>query len=215
MLAVVWNIFKYLLILILPFLMLIRGSIFIHTKYAVGAYPSLVGGLLATTVLLFLYMTFVYAKFTKKIGDEDILQRRILFAFLLVVSYCAYGLFFISADNFKNPQLKKEVREMHPILRMGVSTFILLDRKMIITDGSRQPEDYRKMGLRTPGNSLHYPQSDGYAYALDLRTNNRNELRNQLMIWYFKVLGFKTLRHVGTADHLHVSLYCHDRPGAR
>jgi|GEM_PF-4155451 len=106
MLTVIWTILKYLLILILPFLMLIRGSIFIHTEYALGAYLSLAGGLLATTVLLFLYMTFVYAKFTKKIGDEDNLQRRILFAFLLVVSYCAYGLFFISADNFKNPIVK-------------------------------------------------------------------------------------------------------------
>ncbi len=198
----------------MPFFLLIRGSIYIHTEYDLGGITSLLVGTAMTTVLLFLYMTFVYIKFTKNVGDSDNLQRRILFAFLLVASYCAYGLFFMSVDNFKNPDLKKEVRQMHPILRMGVSTFILLDRSLIITDASRQPEDYKKMGLSTPRNSLHYTQDDGYAYAIDLRTNNRNEFRNQSMRMYFYLLGFNTLRHTGTADHLHISLYCHEHPYA-
>ena len=214
MLAIFWNISKYLLILVLPFFLLIRGSVYIHEQYDLGAFPSLLAGLIATSVLLFLYMTFVYLKITKRVGDEDNLQRRILFSFFLVASYCAYGLFFLSADNFKNPELKKEVSEMHPILRLGVSTFILLDRQMIITDGSRVPEDYKRMRLPTPSASLHYPQKDGYAYALDLRTNGRHEFRNQVMTFYFKLLGFNTLRHSGTDDHLHVSLHCHYLPRA-
>jgi len=215
MFTILWTIAKYLTVLILPFFMLIRGAIYIHKEYDLGAYPSLLAGTIATTILLFIYMTFIYLKITKKFGDEDNLQRRIAFAFFLVVAYCAYGLFFMSADNFKNPDLKKEIRDMHPILRMGVSTFVLIDRKMIITDGSRQPEDYQKMGLRTPNNSMHFKQKDGFAYAIDLRTNNRNEFRNQAMTWYFKLLGFKTLRHTGTADHLHISLYNHKYPRAR
>lgn len=208
-------IIKYLAILILPFLTLVRGSIYIHEHYDLGAYLSLFVGLGITTLLLFVYMTIIYRKVTNKLGDTDNMQRRFLFALALSVGYCIYGIFFISADNFKSPALKKEISEMHPILRLGVSTFVLVDKRLIITDTSRQPEDYRRMGLRTPNNSLHYPQRDGYAYAIDLRTNGRHETRNQLMAIYFRILGFRTLRHTGTSDHLHISLYCHYAKGAR
>ncbi len=199
----------------MPFFILIRGSVFIHNNYNPGPWTSLGGGAIITAILLFIYMTFIYRRFTKKFGDGDNLKRRSLFALALVVLYCGYGLFFISSDNFKNPALKSEISELHPLLRMGVSTFILMDKDMIITDASRVPEDYEKMGLKTANNSLHYKQKDGYVYAIDLRTNNRNENRNKIMQFYFNILGFNTLRHVGTSDHLHVSLTCHYRRGVR
>ncbi|MFT4535465.1 MAG: hypothetical protein ACI9P5_002834 [Saprospiraceae bacterium] len=213
--GILFKIFRVVLVIVLPFLLLIRGSISIHTNYSLGAWMSLAGGAVLTALILFIYMTFIYRRLTKKIGDKDNLQRRSLFAVALVGVYCAYGLFFISSGNMKNPSLQKEITEMHPILRMGISTFILIDKNMIITDASRVPEDYKKMGLKTAKSTLHYKQKDGYAYAIDLRTNGRNEFRNKIMSWYFKVLGFRTLRHVGTDDHLHVSLYCHYRPGGR
>lgn len=213
--GIIFKIFRIVLAIVLPFFLLIRGSIFIHTNYNLGAWLSLAGGAVMTAIILFLYMTFIYRRFTKKFGDSDNLQRRSLFAIALVGIYCAYGLFFISGDNVKNPALRQEITDMHPILRMGISTFILMDKKMIITDASRVPEDYKKMGLKTANNSLHFKQKDGYAYAIDLRTNGRDELRNKMMGIYFKLLGFKTLRHVGTGDHLHVSLYCHYRKNGR
>lgn len=215
MIPLVFRLLKYLFILVLPFFLLVRGSIYIHNNYNPGAWFSLGGGVVLTVVLLFTYMTFIYTRFSRTIGDEDNLKRRLLFALTLVVLYCGYGLFFISSDNVKNPALKAELTDLHPILRMGVSTFILLDKKMIITDASRIPEDYKKMGLKRPGNSLHYRQNDGYAYAFDLRTNNRNEIRNALTAFYFRLLGFRTLRHIGTDDHLHISLRCHYRENAR
>jgi hypothetical protein len=43
-------------------------------------------------------------------------------------------------------------------------------------------------------------------HAVDLRTIGRAEWKNVLLNWYFRSMGFRTLRHVGTADHLHVSL---------
>jgi hypothetical protein len=213
--GILLKILRVVLIIVLPFFILIRGSAFIHNRHDLGPWISLGGGAVITAFLLFIYMTFIYRRFTKKFGDSDNLKRRSLFALALVFLYCGYGLFFISSDNFKNPALKSEITDLHPILRMGVSTFILMDSDMIITDASRVPEDYRKMGLKTAKNSLHYKQKDGYAYALDLRTNNRHETRNKIMRWYFKLLGFRTLRHAGTDDHLHVSLVCHYRRGAR
>ena len=76
----------------------------------------------------------------------------------------------------------------------------------MVTDALRQPVDYSNMGLPTLDNSLHFVQHDGFVHAVDLRTIGRTEWRNALMIGYFRLMGLKTLRHVGTADHLHVSL---------
>lgn len=54
--------------------------------------------------------------------------------------------------------------------------------------------------------SLHFPQDDGWVHAVDLRTTGRPEWRNRALEMAFWVFGFHSLRHVGTADHLHVSL---------
>ncbi len=71
----------------------------------------------------------------------------------------------------------------------------------------REKLDYRLMGLPTKERSLHYVQSTtGYIHALDLRTHGRSKLRNALLKGYFAFLGFGTLRHTGTADHLHISI---------
>ena len=83
-----------------------------------------------------------------------------------------------------------------------------------MTDANRQPEDYRKMGLKSKKNSLHYQQSNGFVHAFDVRTKNRSWLRNGLLQLYFKAMGFNTLRHGGTGDHLHISLKSRDRPCA-
>jgi hypothetical protein len=89
---------------------------------------------------------------------------------------------------------------------MSVGTFLLVDDGLLITDLSRHPSDYEAMGLPVKSHSLHYRQADGYVHAFDLRTKGHSWLRNQLMDGYFTILGFRTLRHVGTADHLHVAL---------
>ncbi|HKL89393.1 MAG TPA: hypothetical protein VJ884_10350, partial [Salinibacter sp.] len=86
------------------------------------------------------------------------------------------------------------------------ATLLLVDEDLLITDLSRHPSDYADMGLPVNPRSLHYRQATGYTHALDLRTKGRGYLRNLLTQGYFSVLGFRTLRHVGTADHLHVSL---------
>src|SRR2546428_6354386 len=62
------------------------------------------------------------------------------------------------------------------------------------------------MGLATNHASPHYRQRDGYGHAADLRTAGRGEARNRLVQLYFWIMGFGTLRHVGTADQPHVQL---------
>lgn len=212
---IIGSIIYYLFLLLLPFILLVRVAVYIHEVYALNGWISLAisGGI--TTVLMIIYFSIMYSKFTGKIGTWMGLKRRMYAAGFMVFAYIAYTLFFISGENVKYDALRKEFRELHPILRLGVSTLVIADRKLIITDASRVPEDYKKMGLKTKGQSLHYKQSSGFTHAIDLRTNNRAEWENTLVKTYFGLMGFNTLRHVGTDDHLHVSLMSHDRPGAK
>jgi hypothetical protein len=204
-----------ILLAILPFVLLIRISVYVHVSYELSAYTCLFVGIGCTTVLLFLYFTVVHGFLTGSIGDYAGIKRRSIIAFLIVLLYGFHALFFFSSSNVKSQELRVEYLQMHPLLRLSTSTLAYMDKKLILTDAERIPEDYRKMGLPSKKASLHYKQSDGYVYALDLRVNDRSEIRNLLMTTYFRMMGFKTLRHLGTADHLHVSLHNHDLPSAR
>ena len=203
-----------IILIIFPFVLLIRGAVYMHEIYQWIPWASLLAGVGFTTILLMIYFTFLYGRLTGSIGGKGWLKRRFWLAMIVVLLFAGQGVFYLSADNMKNQALKKEYTQLHPILRLGISTLVMVDRDMIITDASRVPEDYTKMGLPKKNTSLHYKQSDGFAYAVDLRTNGRSERRNQLVQWYFKMMGFNTLRHGGTGDHLHISLSNHDYPGA-
>jgi len=207
-------IFFILFIAVIPFILLIRLSIWFHIEFQYAAYVSIITAIFAVATLLFIYFSFIHTSITGKFGDYSGVKRRYIIALLFVVLYSGHALFFISGSNIKSKELASEFQNLHPILRLGTSTLTLIDKKLILTDAERAPEDYRKMGLPTKRNSLHYPQSDGYVYALDLRVNGRSELRNSLVKLYYTLMGFNTLRHAGTGDHLHISLHNHDRPGA-
>ncbi len=205
-------ILKIILILILPFILLIRGSVYFHDSYNLIPWVSILLGTGLTVVVIIIYFTVFYGKLTGRIGGFEALVRRMWLAMILVIFYVAHGIFYFSSANLKNKSLQEEIRQVHPILRLSVSTIIHLDKSLVITDANRVPEDYRKMGLRAKNHSLHYKQSDGYTHALDLRTNKRSMLRNFLLQNYFRLMGFNTLRHVGTDDHLHISIKSFDHP---
>ncbi len=215
MLNILFQIFKFAFLLIFPFILLIRGAVYLHDAHHFMPWFSITGGVLLTVVALFIYFSFIYGKISGKFGNTGSIKRRFVIAFLFVFLYAMHGIFYYSGKNLKSSSLKSEITEVHPILRLSVSTVIHLDKSLIITDANRMPEDYKKMGLKSKNHSLHYKQSSGYSHALDLRTNNRSEVRNFLLKWYFNLMGFRTLRHIGTDDHLHVSLKSHDRPYAK
>jgi len=214
MFKLLYNLLKIILLLVLPFVILVRGAVYLHSNYELMPWLAMLGAMGATFVLIFLYMTFFYGKLTGKIGKSGVLYRRTLLAAILVAGYCGYGLIFLSGANAKHDEVRSEYRELHPILRLGVSTLVFMDGDLIVTDASRVTEDYAKMGLPALKNSLHYKQSNGYVHAIDIRTNGRSENRNLAIQTYFKLMGFNTLRHFGTGDHLHISLKSFDVPGA-
>ncbi len=201
------------MVIFFPFIALIRGAVYLHEEYGLWAWVSLLGGMVASALVLFIYLVVILGRFTGRLGSFRTLRRRYWLALALILVYVIPAVSMISNRNTKHDEVRKEFRSLHPILRVGISTLVLLDRSLLITDANRVPEDYRKMGLPTKSASLHYKQSDGFSHAVDLRTRERTAVHNWLVKNYFKLMGFNTLRHIGTADHLHVSLMSHDRPG--
>lgn len=211
---IIYHIFKLILIFTLPFIVLVRGSVYIHEQYNIGARLSIMGGVIFTAFLLLIYIVVIHSKVSGKVSGSKSLKGKAVIALLLVIGFAMNSMYFISGNNFKNPELKSEIRTLNPILRLAVGTLVIADKEAVITDTNRVPEDYQEMGLKSNRSSLHYQQKDGYAYAIDLRVKGKSKLRNFITQWYFKSMGFNTLRHGGTADHLHVSLPCHYRKGA-
>lgn len=203
---------RLIFFVVLPFFLLIRVSVYLHWEYELYPWLAVAGGIISSALVLLFYALYHMYQFTGRLGSLSRIKWTYWIITALVLVYCAPGLLYLSASNAKSEEVRKEFRTLHPVLRMGVSTLTLLDKKLILTDANRYPEDYGKMGLPTKKHSLHYKQSSGFVHAVDLRTRGKSEWRNFLVSWYFRLLGFNTLRHVGTADHLHVSISSHDRP---
>jgi len=189
-------------VLVLPFYLLVGGSVFFY-RQGLPTWPALIAGLLVTALLLLLYSLWI----TKRLSGRLRVPRHVAKLVVgVVAAYCLYALVYVSSLNVKDPGLRAEYRALHPLLRVATSTLVLVDRDLVITDMERDLEDYERMGLPPYERSLHLVQADGFAHAVDLRTLGRRPWRNLLLRGYFMAMGFRTLRHVGTADHLHVSL---------
>lgn len=187
----------------LPFYALIRGAVYLHERQGLPAYVALLGGALLTIVVVTAYGAWLSRRITGRHRVGTVLRW---FALPVVGFYAAYALIYVSAAHVKSPGVQSTYAALHPLLRVALATVILGDPQIVITDLGRVPEDYDRMGLPRNDSSLHYRQRDGYLHAADLRTAGHGAVRNRLVQLYFWSMGFDTLRHVGTADHLHVSL---------
>lgn len=188
---------------VLPFALLIRGGVFAYQEWGIGTWPALFLSAAASAALLGGYAWYVSHRLGARKRARTWLSRA---AMAVGIAYVGYGLVFIASENVKSDDIAAEYSAIHPLLRIAASALILVDPAAVITDANRTPEDYWLMGLPTNEASLHFEQSSGYVHALDLRTNGRPEWRNRLVELGFWALGFHSLRHVGTADHLHLSL---------
>ena len=187
----------------LPFVVLIGGAVWLYRIQAIPTWLALaVSGILAAG-LLTACAARTYQRLTGKTRLRFIFTR---FALPLIVFYCGYTLLYLSSVNTKTEDVQRYYTTVHPLLRVALSTAVLFDRDIVVTDTRRESGDYARMGLPALDNSLHFPQPSGYVHAVDLRTIGRAAWKNMTMVAYFRLLGFRTLRHVGSADHLHVSL---------
>jgi hypothetical protein len=194
---------KVVLIITLPFAVLVRGAVFIHEHGRTPIWVALLVAALLTAAVVTAYAVWMSRRFT---GRARVLPLAKWVALPLVVFYCGYSLLYLASVNAKSAPVRAYYTSLHPLLRLALSTLMLADRDILITDAGRQPEDYGRMGLPQNSRTRHYRQKDGWVHAVDLRTAGRGELKNRGVQLYFWFMGFETRRHVGTADHLHVEL---------
>ncbi len=190
-----------LVAVLLPFWVLLLGSTLLIRLAEVNAWLAIGTSALGTSLLLGIYFFFLSRRLKIKPGRW--IPR---FSLLLVGLYCVYGLIALSPAHVKNPEIRDTYGALHPVIRLALATVVLVDDEMVVTASGRVPEDYATMGLPVYDRSLHFSQPDGFVHAVDLRTIGRPEWQNVLAKLYFRSLGLSVLRHVGTADHLHVSL---------
>ena len=189
----------------LPFLVLVRGSVYFYAQRGWPGWLALTAAGAATLIVVAVYGAWLARRFTGRVRFSGVVKW---VALPLVLGYCSHALLYVSRTNAKT-EVMEEYRATHPLLRLALSTLILANHDLLITDLARVPVDYPRMGLPVNDRTLHYRQRDGWAHAVDLRTNGQGEIANRLVQLYFHLMGFRTLRHVGTADHLHVELPLH------
>jgi hypothetical protein len=188
---------------VLPFVVLVRGSVYFYEARAWPAWLALGAAASCTLVLVGAYGAWVTRRITGRARFSTVLKW---VALPLVAGYGAHALMFLSSSHAADAAVRAEYRATHPLLRIALSTLSLARRDLLITDLSRIPADYPRMGLPVNDGTLHYVQRDGWSHAVDLQTGGRSEIVNRFVEVYFRAMGFRTRRHVGTGDHLHVEL---------
>jgi hypothetical protein len=183
------------IVVVLPFVVLVRGAVALYGDRGWSTWPALAGGAgLALAVVTF-YGGWLSRRLTGR-ARLTLVARWV--ALPLVACWCGYTLVYVASVNAKSEAVRAEYT--------ALATLILADGDLVISDLRRVPADYPRMGLPVNDRTRHYRQADGWAYAVDLRTIGRGEVKNRLVQVYFELMGFATLRHTGTADHLHVQL---------
>jgi Na+/proline symporter len=190
-------------LIVFPFFLLIRFSVYLNLTHSMPAWPALIGGIIATICLLLAYLFLLSFKMANK---KRLMKIGLIGISTVVLGYCLFSVFYLSSVHAKSAEVQDVYRSMHPIMRVAVSTVTLADNDLVITDIERMEDDYNRMGLPVNQSSLHYRQESGYVQAVDIRTFDRGFVRNALLRGSLELMGFSTIRHVGTADHLHVEL---------
>lgn len=203
LLAVLFALLKAAAIVVLPFLVYVRAAVYLYLHQfarpwiAIALAGILTLGLVAGTIIL------VARRFHRHPRVSTVARWAVV---PLVFSWCIYSAFYLSRVNTKSDSVRAYYGSVNPILRIALSTIVLVDPDLVVTDMGRVAADYRRMRLPVNERTRHYRQPNGYVHAVDLRTRDRWEIRNRAVQLYFWAMGFSTLRHVGSADHLHVQL---------
>jgi len=198
-----WPVILWAAVLSLSFFVLVRGSMYAYQSMGWGTWSSIGFGMFGTTLVFSAYLGWLWTRITAEARIRQFLPRALI---VLVAGYSMSGLLYLSAGHSRDPELRDHYTSLHPVMRLGASTYLLFDRNGVVTDLERTAEDYLGMGLPMDETSLHFKLGDRYIHAMDFRTTGRGVRRNRLTAAYFRFMGFRSLHQVASADHLHVSL---------
>lgn len=193
---------KGMAIVALPFVLYVRTGVALYGRGA----PSWVAMLVSMLLTIGVVAGYAIWLSRRMEGSDQVRSVAKWIAVPLVAAWAAYSLLYLAGTNAKSDDVRAHYTSLHPVLRAGLSTIILVNPDLVVTDMARQPDDYARMGLPVNERTRHYQQPDGWVHAVDLRTIGRSEIENRAVQVYFWSMGFSTLRHVGTADHLHVQM---------
>ena len=193
---------KAIAVVALPFLVYVRASVYLY-RHGANPWIAILVAAFLTSGIVSGCVILIARRFRRRARVPTVVKWA---ALPVVFAWCVYAAFYLSRVNVKSDEVRAYYSSVNPILRVALSTIVLVDPDLVVTDMGRVPEDYRRMGLPVNERTKHYRQADGYVHAVDLRTRGRWEIRNRVVQFYFWSMGFSTLRHVGTADHLHVEL---------
>ena len=189
-------------IVTLPFVLYVRTGVEIYSRGA----PSWIAIVVSASVTIGVVSAYAVWVSRRMSGSAKVRSVAKWIAVPVVAAWSGYSLLYLASANAKSADVRAHYTALHPVLRAALSTIILVNPDLVVTDMARKPEDYARMGLPVNDRTRHYQQPDGWVHAVDLRTIGRSEIENRAMQMYFWSMGFSTLRHVGTADHLHVQL---------
>jgi hypothetical protein len=193
---------KALALVALPFLVYVRASVYLY-RHGANPWIAILLSAILTVGIVSGFVILIARRFRRRARVPTVVKWA---ALPIVFTWCVYAAFYLSRVNVKSDDVRAYYSTVNPILRVALSTIVLVDPDLVVTDMGRVRASYRRMGLPVNDRTKHYVQSDGWVHAVDLRTRGRGAIRNRVVQLYFWSMGFSTLRHVGTADHLHVQL---------
>ena len=200
--AIVLASLKGLAVVALPFLVYVRASVYLY-RHGANPWLAILLAAILTLAIVAAFVILIARRFRGRARVPTVVKWA---ALPVVFTWCIYAVFYLSRVNVKSDDVRAYYSAVNPILRVALSTIVLVDPDLVVTDMGRVRADYRRMRLKVNDRTKHYRQPDGWVHAVDLRTRGRGVIRNRLVQLYFWSMGFSTLRHVGTADHLHVQL---------
>lgn len=192
-----------LAVIALPFVVLVRGAVLLYTS---AHWPWLLALLASGSAMIGVLALYGALASRRLTGQARFGWIARWVALPLVAGFLIRGLIYLDRSHAQSESIRGEYHDTHPLLRMALATLDLADDKLVVTDMSRTAADYTRMGLPVVANTMHAVQRDGWVHAVDIHTRGRGFIVNFFVATYFRAMGFRVLRHVGTADHLHVEL---------
>ena len=158
---------KALAVVALPFLVYVRASVFLYRH---GAHPwiAILVSAILTVGIVSGFVILLARRFRGRARVPTVVKWA---AVPVVFTWCVYAAFYLSRVNVKSDDVRAYYSAVNPILRVALSTIVLVEPDLVVTDMGRVPASYRRMGLPVNHRTMHYRQPDGSTPPLTINND--------------------------------------------